>query len=280
MVKNINLINFIGIKEIICYILILKTMKHFVCLVLLLSGLFFSQAFGQFDKMKDVLEDEMENLEHGNLTLRFFDAVSGDPLPNGDVKIQGMGSFTTDSSGIVRFPKPEQDGKIHVVFTKEGYIDTDFPVEILAGTIFFNRFSISPELDLNHIRIVLDWAKRPKDLDAHLLKRDGYHISYRNKRVSDDQSAMLDRDDMDGYGPETITITSVDDASEYYYFVHDFSNRNQSSSSELGDSKGTVKVYGEGQLLEVFQVPRMRKGNRWNVFGIKDGNIIELNQIK
>ncbi len=69
-------------------------------------------------------------------------------------------------------------------------------------------------MKVGSIRIILDWDKSPNDLDAHLVKDGDYHISYRNKRVADDGAAQLDRDDMNGYGPETITINNVESNSK------------------------------------------------------------------
>ena len=71
--------------------------------------------------------------------------------------------------------------------------------EVIAGTIFWNRFTVSPNIEMGSIRIVLDWDKKPKDLDAHFVKEGDYHISYHNMKVSDDGSARLDRDDQNGF---------------------------------------------------------------------------------
>ncbi|MBK6681726.1 MAG: hypothetical protein IPG53_17880 [Ignavibacteriales bacterium] len=90
-------------------------------------------------------------------------------------------------------------------------------MEVMAGTIIRNRYSISPKMPLGYLRVVLDWGDSPRDLDAHLVKTNGYHISYRNMMVSADGVAKLDRDDLDGQGPETITATSIDKNGEYLF---------------------------------------------------------------
>jgi hypothetical protein len=166
--------------------------------VLLFSLMLFSKtAFAQDPKFNQVAKDRMkDNFDEADkdvLTLRFNDALSGNPVKDGDVEIKAIGKFTTDFEGKVQFPIPEEDGYYAVSFRKEGYIETDFKIEIVAGTIFFNRISVSPKMNIKQIRVVLDWDAEPRDLDAHFKKRGGYHLSYRNMRTLADGQGQLDR---------------------------------------------------------------------------------------
>ncbi len=95
-----------------------------------------------------------------------------------------------------------------------------------------------------------------------------------------DGKGELDRDDMNGYGPETITVRDIDDLASYSFKVHDYTNRNNNSNRSLSKSKATVKVYGEGRMLYLFQIPSQGIGNYWEVFKIVDGEFIQTNQIK
>ena len=65
----------------------------------------------------------------------------------------------------------------------------------------------------------------------------------------------------------------------YEYFVYDFSDRNNSRSKNLSKSRATVKVFGEGRLMEMFRVPQDNQGIKWNVFKIRNGEIIEVNRL-
>lgn len=239
-----------------------------------------SVLIAQTDKnsFKNRFDDVFEEEDNDNLTLRFFNALTGDPIPDAAVTIESVGQFETDAEGKVRFPVTD-DGVLLVHFKCVKYITSDFKIEVIAGTLFFNRFSVSPTLDLKQLRIVLDWDKAPADIDAHLVKKGDYHISFRNTKVLADGKGELDRDDMDGYGPETITIIDIDDLAEYEYFVHDYTNRGNSSSTQLSQSKATVKVYGEGRLLYIFQIPASQGGNTWSVFKLVQGQFIETNQL-
>jgi uncharacterized protein YfaP (DUF2135 family) len=73
----------------------------------------------------------------------------------------------------------------------------------------------------------------------------------------------LDVDDTSSYGPETITVSSVEDGT-YRYFVHNWS---RNSSSELSNSGATVKVYfgSSSEAAYTFYVPQ-GYGYYWNVF--------------
>jgi uncharacterized protein YfaP (DUF2135 family) len=97
--------------------------------------------------------------------------------------------------------------------------------------------------------------------------------------AADDGAAQLDRDDTDGYGPETITVKEVRRDARYVCFVHDYSNRGRTDATELGASKATIKVYGQGKLMNVFEVPRGRPGTRWEVFTIQGGMIGEAGSL-
>lgn len=234
-------------------------------------------AVGQIDKMRDQLDDATAESE-GIFTLRFFNAETGDPVPDAAIVIQDASSFTTDMEGKIRFEKIE-DGIYPFRFEKEGFISENNKFEVVAGTIFRNRFTVTPKIEMGSIRIVLDWDHKPHDLDAHFVKEGDYHISYREMTVSTDGAARLDRDDRDGFGPETITVKDVDEKAEYTYYVKDYSNRNSKRSKQLSKSKAMVKIYAEGKLVNIWQLNEKQKGNAWMVFTIQNGKIIPTDEV-
>lgn len=230
---------------------------------------------------EEMFDDEFDNEEKDVYTLRFFDALNGAPLKEGQVEIKDKGTFTTDIEGKVQFPKDGfESGKLLVTFSKNGYISSDFVVEVEISTIFFNRFSISPVLDLGAIRIVLEWDRSPKDLDAHLVKKNSFHISYHDKRTLADGIGQLDIDDQNGFGPETITLNDVDENGTYTYFVNDFTNRMVSNSKNLCKSKAVVRVYSNNMLKYNINVPQDKRGTTWNVFQLVKGNFTIINTIE
>ena len=80
-----------------------------------------------------------------------------------------------------------------------------------SSNIFEYNFSISPAPELGEVRIILTWGSNPSDMDSHLLTPEidsvNFHISYSNRGSSESAPfVVLDLDDVDGFGPETITI--------------------------------------------------------------------------
>jgi hypothetical protein len=230
----------------------------------------------QIDKMRGVLEDEMD---HDNYTLRFLDALDGKPIAGAAVTIDDKAQFTTDHEGKIKFPKDFNDGNLVVRFTAEGYISTTITIEVIAGTIFNNRISVSPEMAMEWVRIILDWGRSPKDLDAHFEKNGSYHVSFRNMKTASDGTCRLDRDDTSGFGPETITVEKIETEGKYTYWVHDYTNLTNDNSRHLSRSGATVKVYGNGTLQGYYTVPSGQRGNVWKVFEIKNGQFETINQV-
>ncbi len=227
------------------------------------------------DPFADVAEDINAEMDDVAL-LRFVDAVTGKPVPGATVTFDGR-SAVTDANGSVRFPKPDETGGderiVPATFEKKGYVKATIPVRFVVGSLFSNRFSVSPTLPPDKLRIVLEWGDAPRDLDAHAVKEGTWHISFHDMRKYQDR-AWLDRDCMSGEGPETITVARLDEAATYRYYVHDYTNRGKRESSGLGASRATVRIYGDDGLLRTFYVPPAIKGDRWEVFRVERGDII------
>jgi len=251
----------------------MKFTRRLICL-LILPVLVFAQ--DPFESMDDAFTE----MESDQLTLRFFNALNGEPIPAADVTIEGIDTYQTDQEGKILFPIPAENDTYKVAFSKQGYVKAQFPLAIEAGTIFFNRFSVSPALPLGNMRIVLDWNSQPEDLDAHFIKYEAYHISYQDMRVSRDGVVRLDRDDRNGYGPETITAKKIDNGARYDYLVHDYSNRSAIGVLKLSRSGAAVKIYQGSELLHMITIPRNQIGTIWHVFSIENGQIALVNELR
>jgi len=233
-----------------------------------LSFLFFAITFS-INAQQDTAEQDIKFFN-----IYFVNAITGNPVSGAKVMIENIGSFVTDSSGIVTFPQ-QPNGSIKAIFRNEGYISAIYTIDITNETIFRNRFMVSPLMESEQFRIALSWDKQPEDLDAHFIENNSYHISFRNTRVLNDGTGQLDRDDMDGYGPESITVSQIDSARNYSFYVYKYSNKKNPSTYPLSSSKATVCVYGNNRLLNVFHIPTNIKGDTWNVFKIINGEIVE-----
>ncbi|MDP8203033.1 MAG: carboxypeptidase regulatory-like domain-containing protein [Candidatus Tenebribacter mawsonii] len=215
---------------------------------------------------------------------RIVDAVTGEPLKDALISITDYMKQTrkalTDETGIFIFESEIGQYKLNI--SREGYISTNANVRMGADeTPREIVCALSPQI--KEFRIVLTWGSRPRDLDAHLSgpNPDGgdFHIWYRNKYPIGGKD-FLDRDDMDRYGPETVTIYKPAVGS-YSYSVHDYTNRDSKRSKKLSRSNSQVFVYGQNKLLASFEVPINFRGNCWHVFKINEKHeIIPINKIK
>jgi hypothetical protein len=216
-------------------------------------------------------DDSLDN----KLTLYFRDALTGLAVSSADVTLDGAAG-TTDAGGKVTFafPKVDQNDDQTVVaeVSKKGYISAKVPLLFRLGMIFDVHYSISPTLPPGALRLVLDWADEPADLDAHLVKQGGFHVSYQDSHDVAGE-AKLDHDAKHGYGPETITIAKLDPAATYSYYVRDYTDRGDKTTWKLGQSKAHISLYGETGLVRTFEVPR-GQGDVWTVFFFRGGEVV------
>lgn len=227
-------------------------MKLFYSLCLLVGICLSTEAQNKIQVLSAVIKDK--KIENAQVILQ----------KNGEKSIVGY----TNSEGIVVLNTPFQDdGNSMVIIKKEGYstLVAKCPCQGLT-------YAISPVMDnLDGIRIVLSWGKNPRDLDSHLWYGN-QHIFFQKK---EGVKANLDVDDTDSYGPETITIDERDFNKEYYYAVHDFTDRESPYTSNLSNSSAKVFVYIGESLVKTYYIPTNKKGNLWTVFKITKGGDIE-----
>ena len=155
-----------------------------------------------------------------------------------------------------------------------------FP-ENYTSNVFEYNFSMSPVTDQGEIRIILTWGASPTDMDSHLLTPEidsvNFHIYHSNKGESTTAPfVVLDLDDIDGFGPETISIKKLENGI-YTYYVHQYS-----SDGFLNESKGQVQIYeGPSCSGKTINIPTEGDGIYWEVFKIngESGEILEINEI-
>ncbi len=157
--------------------------------------------------------------------------------------------------------------------TQETYIVQDSEVQV--------NFIMSPVLTgEGSLRFILGWGSSPYDLDSHLLTPEiegsDYHVYYGFTGYADEAPyAMLDIDDMNGYGPETITVYQQFTGT-YTYYVH-----NYSGTPDLAGCGARVQVYDESGLVTTVTVPSSGDGEYWRVCEVNGstGAVTVINEI-
>ena len=161
-----------------------------------------------------------------------------------------------------------------ITISCDGYMEESFEFEMEKGRSYSGeQFIISPNLAEGTARIVLEWGAQPRDLDSYLIGESdsagSVFVGYYDKVASfgGETIAELDVDDVDGYGPETITLYDLNGV--YKYTVVDYR-----STSTLQQYGATVKVYLPGQDPVTISVePGAGIDNYWEVFELDHGQL-------
>lgn len=238
-----------------------------IIILMLLLSLSFAQAKGCWDlREKSNLEfDELNDV----ITFSIKDAMNCKAVANAKVKF-GSVSLTTDSQGFFRVPLDvlEDDQKIIMTIQKADYIKLTKKLVVEVGSIRGNKVLLSPRLAPQSVRFVLSWSNKPKDMDIH-LSSDDFHISHRDTR-SITGKAKLDRDAMSGFGPETITLTEVNEHKTYALYVDRYSKSGQI------DSTVEVQVYIDNRLAKLIKLPKTSE-RAVKVMTLRDGQATYMN---
>lgn len=215
------------------------------------------------------------------------DAITGSGLAgvNVSAKSQNLGateevaSAITDGNGRYELSLPS--GKYKLTFKKDGYISNYSNVTALENKEDVN-ISLNPENQAatnDSFRVVLHWGDTVRDLDSHMWGPEEnipFHIFYSNMVA---ENANLDVDDITYFGPETITVEKKE-AGMYSYYVHDYTNRENTNSNELSMSSAYVELYSGNKLLYTIHVPENNVGTVWHVFDIdgETGQVTLVNE--
>ena len=196
------------------------------------------------------------------------DNVAGDILAQTQTDSQGSYAFTDLTPGTYTVQVVDQRG------AAEPYIRMNYTIVILAGVTVREDMTISRTVGSEQIRFVLTWGAEAEDvpvnLDSHLIgpradSKNKFHVyfaesSYYNNGIL---YADLDVGDTDYEGPETTTIYQQVDG-VYHFYVHDFTNQQDSTNTRLATSQATVKVYRGLQNIATYHVP-VGTGTLWDV---------------
>jgi hypothetical protein len=144
----------------------------------------------------------------------------------------------------------------------------------VGGNELKKNLVFSPVMVPGMIRVVLTWGAAVKDLDAFMLtphkdfSDPPCEVNWENKQCSS-STVQLDKDDKDGFGPETITISQIRSEGRYRYRVSESKGDPNDNSARLQLSEANVAVYSFGEYAE-YQVgiDGFIKGNNWYVFTI------------
>jgi hypothetical protein len=172
-------------------------------------------------------------------------------------------------------------GTYTVTVTATGYIELVKTI-VVAGPIQAGQgadIAIVKIMPPGHWKAVVSWAKHSRDIDSHTFFGDnfGMHVywpsSQRGPKTvpsSNGVSAKLDRDDVDGWGPETTTFKGVGDCKKRGRCLILFKVKNYTpQDGDLGDSNINVQVWTGSTAGTAWPVPSTVGADLWySVFTI------------
>jgi hypothetical protein len=231
---------------------------------------------------------------NGNISGTIINALDGSGIASVTLQLRSginvtsgtlISSTITSNAGTYTFNNIPA-GNYTIEASSTTFNTTFFTVICLGGQTTENQdATMSPILNMGEIRIVLTWGELPYDLDSHLTGPlpDGsrFHMYFIYSGVGYSpwpETVTLDRDDIDSYGPETTTLFQQIDGI-YRFSVHDYTNKNSTSSTALSNSGAQVKVYKSTGLIATFNIPPNIGGTLWTVFEMSNNVISPINQM-
>jgi len=206
--------------------------------------------------------------EIGNISGQVNNAINGLPVSEALVSIIGenLVEITDTSGGYTMENIPA--GFYSMNASADGYYQSaSYTIKIEADSVTTAHFALSPEFNEDNpgaMRIILTWGEHPYDIDSHLktpeINEQFFHISWEFRGDSTDAPFIwLDRDDVDSYGPETVTIYEAY-SGNYHYYIHKYAGE-----GPLTASGAKVSIYTSSGLQQSFDVPVIGQGIYWNV---------------
>jgi hypothetical protein len=184
----------------------------------------------------------------GNISGTVIDALTTSSIPGATVTIlnTSIPLTTTDSSGDYSFSDVPV-GDYDVEASATGYVDNTISLTVQENQTVTGDIVLTPTVASGEMRIVLTWGTTG-DLDSHLLNPSSQHLYFGHMIIDD---ATLDVDNTYGYGPETVTITALNDGT-YTYAVHDWGLE---GGSTITTCDAVVKLYDSNGLVNTYTPP-------------------------
>ena len=224
--------------------------------------------------------------DRGSIDGSVRDATTGDALNAVTVELRAgayntsgapLATTTTNSDGQYVFAS-RLAGTYTVRAILSGFAEGNVFVVVTGGTVTAPVTFLSPAGTNVAWRFVLSWGSTPQDLDAHLTgpilnSAARFHVFFGDRgTLLAPPFAVLDVDEMSGFGPETITM-SQQIAGVYRYYVNNFSG-----TPLLRSSTARVDVYQGNTLIRQF-FPPQQDGEYWTVFELSGSSITAIGTI-
>jgi hypothetical protein len=186
-----------------------------------------------------------------------------------------LATATSGSDGVYWVHLPI--GTWTFTVAKDGYITANRNITISGYTSTGGAadMSLSQVLGEGEWRAVVEWAANSRDIDSHTYwNNNAAHVYWARRAVQDHSSGIhivLDRDDTNGYGPETTSFAGIGTCTVTSQCLVKFEIDNYSDEDGcLGQSAVKVKLYRGNRLDAEYDAPECigcpPRGTHWTVF--------------
>jgi uncharacterized protein (TIGR03437 family) len=224
--------------------------------------------------------------EFGSLAGIVVNAVNGAPISGASLTLQPTGSgrtrnVSTNANGQYGF-YVINPGAYNLSAAAAGFITATQSANVAGGqSRLAPPIALSPPLDAGQYRVVVAWQSG-LDLDAHLTGPasggNRFHVWWNEEiDLATPPAARLDRDDLSGAGPETISFTPRT-SGVYRFSVQNYSDRDSDGGARLAQAGALVRVYSGYQQIALIAGPA-GGGTFWKVFELSNGQLNVINQL-
>lgn len=162
-------------------------------------------------------------------------------------------------NGVERPLPIKKDGRFEAVFALgQGENAIEVIGQPSSGAPVRDGITLYARVPRVDLQVLLYWDTDKTDVDLHILEPSKELVMY-SHRQSESTGGRLDRDDVDGYGPEIYTVASAP-SGPYKLMAHYFGARGQGQTTAT-----VVAVAREGTPEERrwrFVVPLTRTGSK------------------
>jgi hypothetical protein len=179
----------------------------------------------------------------------------------------------TDYSGM--YTVSLAAGTYHLVIKRSNYITYEAELVIVTSIAVGGAgdAALSKVLGEGEWRVTLTWAAHSEDLDSHTyMGEDGKDMVYFSKTTIYDSGSgitvTLDRDDTDGFGPETSTFKGIGKCTRKPNCLVKFMVDNYTpKDGDIGASEAIITLYRGSSVAAKYTIPHDAADARiWPVF--------------
>jgi len=198
-------------------------------------------------------------------------------LSNTEVKftLNGEVVATATSSYSGRYTAAMPAGTYVVEASKNGYITYKTEIVVISSIAAGGAgdIALSKVLPEGEWRVTLNWAAHSRDLDSHTyMGKNAKDLVYFGRKTRRDSttgiSVTLDRDDVNGYGPETTTFKGIGDCTVKSNCLVKFMVDNYTpKDKDIGLSEGIITLYRGSSTVKKYTLPVAAGSARiWPIF--------------